>query len=113
MQAIWLEDRSVSLRTVPEPVPGPGEAVIEVRLAGVCATDLELMRGYYPYRGVLGHEFVGVVAGASDRPDWLGQRVVGEINAACGECPACRRGAPHPPRKSAGACSAPALSEWR
>ena len=92
MQAIWLENRSVSLRAVPEPEPGPDEALIDVLLAGVCATDLELIRGYYPYTGVLGHEFVGVVADAPGHPEWLGRRVVGEINAVCGDCPACRRG---------------------
>ena len=67
---------------------------MRVRLAGVCATDLELVRGYYPFTGILGHEFVGEVVEAAGAPDWIGQRVVGEINAACGECEACRAGRP-------------------
>jgi len=75
----------------PDPEPGPGEALVRVSLAGICNTDLELVRGYMDYRGVLGHEFVGTVVGAPD-PAWLGQRVVGDINAACYQCETCRAG---------------------
>jgi len=77
----------------PDPQPPPGEALVRVRLAGICNTDLELVRGYLSFRGVLGHEFVGEVVQASDAT-WLGQRVVGDINAACRsqECPACGAG---------------------
>ena len=50
------------------------------------------MRGYYPYAGVPGHEFVGTVEAASGAPEWVGRRVAGEINAACGECATCRAG---------------------
>ena len=67
---------------------------MKVRVAGVCNTDLELVRGYYPYTGVPGHEFVGVVEDAPDAPEWKGRRVVGEINAVCGDCPICRAGRP-------------------
>jgi threonine dehydrogenase-like Zn-dependent dehydrogenase len=77
---------------VPAPAAPPGEAVVRVRLAGVCNTDLELVRGYYPYTGVPGHEFVGTVEAAAAAPEWVGRRVVGEINAACGACPSCRAG---------------------
>ena len=79
--------------TYPDPVPPPGEALIRVRLAGICNTDLELVRGYLGFRGVLGHEFVGEVVQASDVA-WLGQRVVGDINAACRsqQCEACKTG---------------------
>lgn len=81
---------------VPAPVPQPGEALVRVVCAGICATDVELARGYYPYAGVLGHEFVGVVedvhADAVVSRVWRGARVVGEINAACGVCGACARG---------------------
>lgn len=91
MTAVWLQERRLRVRTdVPLPVPPPGEALVRVLRAGICNTDLELVRGYYPYTGVLGHEFVGVVA---DGPEaLLGQRVVGEINAVCGQCAACRNG---------------------
>lgn len=77
---------------LPRPEPAPGEARIHVLLAGVCNTDLELAKGYYPYRGVPGHEFVGRVERAPSAPEWEGRRVVGEINAACGACEACQRG---------------------
>ena len=69
----------------------PGEALIRVRQAGICNTDLEITRGYMGFQGVLGHEFVGVVAECADAA-WVGRRVVGEINCACGECAYCRRG---------------------
>jgi len=92
LKAIWLEDGDIEQVEIPEPVPPPGEALIAVRTAGICATDLELIRGYYPYTGVLGHEFVGEVVSAPGRPDLTGIRVTGEINAACGTCPTCLRG---------------------
>ena len=95
MLALWLEDRQLRLRDdVPLPAAPPGEAVVRVRLAGVCNTDLELVRGYYPYSGVPGHEFVGTVESAPASPEWNGRRVVGEINAACGDCGTCRAGRP-------------------
>ena len=94
MKALWLEDRTLSLRDVPIPdALAAGEALIRVRLSGICGTDLELVRGYYPYTGVLGHEFVGEVIEAPDA-EWIGARVVGEINAACGTCATCRAGRP-------------------
>nr|VFK22429.1 MAG: Threonine dehydrogenase [Candidatus Kentron sp. MB]VFK28789.1 MAG: Threonine dehydrogenase [Candidatus Kentron sp. MB]VFK74097.1 MAG: Threonine dehydrogenase [Candidatus Kentron sp. MB] len=79
-------------RDFPAPTPGPGEALIRTRLAGICNTDLEILRGYGGFQGVLGHEFVGEVAQANDNPELVGQRVAGEINGYCGECVTCRRG---------------------
>ncbi|HEX9117150.1 MAG TPA: alcohol dehydrogenase catalytic domain-containing protein [Anaerolineae bacterium] len=82
-------------RDYPVPEPPPGEALIRLRLAGICNTDVELVAGYMAYRGVLGHEFVGDVvacAGQAGSGAWLGQRVVGDINAACYECETCRAG---------------------
>lgn len=91
MQGIWLEDQELSLRTdLPIPVPGQGEALIKVLCAGICATDLELLRGYYPYTGIPGHEFVGLVE--QGPPELLGQRVVGEINVGCRHCSLCCQG---------------------
>lgn len=75
----------------PEPDLLPGEALIQPHLAGICNTDLEITRGYMGFRGVLGHEFVGTVVACAE-PAWRGQRVVGEINAACLACPTCLRG---------------------
>jgi 2-desacetyl-2-hydroxyethyl bacteriochlorophyllide A dehydrogenase len=92
VKALWLEDRTLSVRDVPAPVP-IGEALIRVRMSGICGTDLELERGYYPYTGVVGHEFVGEVVKAADA-DWVGARVVGEINANCGHCESCAAGRP-------------------
>ena len=77
------------------PILGPREALVRLLQASICATDLELVRGYLPFRGTLGHEFVGVVVEAPDAPAMVGQRVVGEINLACGGCFQCRRGRPN------------------
>ena len=68
----------------------PEFATIRLIYGGICNTDLELQRGYYGFHGTPGHEFVGEVVEADDR-DWVGKRVVGEINLACGECDWCRR----------------------
>ena len=77
-----------------------GEATIRTVVAGVCATDLELVKGYMGFDGVLGHEWVGVVEDAPD-PAWIGRRVVGDINAACGECATCAAGRPtHCPQRT-------------
>jgi threonine dehydrogenase-like Zn-dependent dehydrogenase len=63
-----------------------------VRVAGICGTDLELARGYHAFRGVPGHEFVGVVEAAAEAPEWVGRRAVGEINVVCGRCADCVAG---------------------
>ena len=89
MIALWF-DGKLALREVPEPRPRAGEALIQVMLAGVCDTDRQILKGYSNFQGILGHEFVGRVV-ECDRPEWLGKRVVGEINVACGACDWCRR----------------------
>jgi threonine dehydrogenase-like Zn-dependent dehydrogenase len=95
MLGLWLEDQKVRLRNdLPIPEPPYGEALIKVRLAGICATDLEMVRGYYPFTGIMGHEFVGEVIQSPTKPGLEGQRVVGEINASCGQCQACKAGRP-------------------
>lgn len=68
-----------------------GEALIEVLCAGICNTDLEIVKGYAGFRGILGHEFVGRVVEAPD-DDWKGKRVVGEINVGCQSCALCSSG---------------------
>lgn len=73
-----------------KPEPPDGYALIRVVKAGICNTDLELAKGYMGFKGVLGHEFIGVVEGGL----WDGRRIVGEINLACGECDTCRGGMP-------------------
>lgn len=91
MLAILFDGRSASLQTdYPLPAAGENRALVRVHLAGVCKTDLEVLKGYMGFRGVMGHEFVGtVVQGPSQ---WLHRRVVAEINCPCGECDFCRRG---------------------
>lgn len=93
MKGLWLENNQLQLRMdISIPEPPPTEALVRVLYAGICNTDLELKRGYYPYTGILGHEFVGVV---EQGPQHLvNRRVVGEINAVCGHCRFCRTGQP-------------------
>ena len=93
MKSLWLEKQKLTyLENIPIPIPGRGEALIRVLLAGICSTDLEIMRGYYPFSGIPGHEFVGEVVSSPDDPSWVGMRVVGEINIACWECETCKSG---------------------
>jgi threonine dehydrogenase-like Zn-dependent dehydrogenase len=69
-----------------------GQSLLKIRRAGICNTDLELVRGYKGFSGILGHEFVAEVA--QGPADLIGKRVVGEINVACGACDFCQRGIP-------------------
>lgn len=91
MLAVHLESGRVTLRSAPLPRVPEGFARIRLFAAGICSTDLELQRGYYGFSGTPGHEFVGEVTEAADQ-SWIGQRVVGEINLACGKCEWCKRG---------------------
>ena len=90
MKALRLADALQLDTEYPTPQPAPGEALIRVTRAGICNTDLELVRGYKGFQGVLGHEFTGVVVGG----ELDGQRVVGEINIGCDNCSMCERGIP-------------------
>ncbi|MBM3302080.1 MAG: alcohol dehydrogenase catalytic domain-containing protein, partial [Deltaproteobacteria bacterium] len=93
-------DGQLRVEEVPVPAPGRGEALIRVTTAGICNTDLEIMKGYMGFRGIPGHEFVGIVEDSPD-PHQMGARVVGEINAGCGECSWCRQGlARHCPNRT-------------
>ena len=92
MKSVWLESNKIDLRVVSQPHK-LNEALIKIRKAGICSTDLELVKGYYPYTGILGHEFVGEVVEAEDA-SWIGQRVVGEINVVCNQCEQCLNGRP-------------------
>jgi alcohol dehydrogenase len=89
---LWLEQGSLSLREIAKP-DRPGDCLVRVTMAGICGTDLQMVRGYADFIGVPGHEFVGIVDAVSRADDrhWIGQRVVGDINIGCGECAACRR----------------------
>lgn len=93
MQGLLL-DQHLSYQTeLPKPQLGANEALIALRLAGICATDLELVKGYAGFKGIPGHEFVGVVCEVHNptHRHWLNQRVVGSINIGCGECSACQQ----------------------
>lgn len=85
-------DGTVRVVERPRPECACDEALIGLRLAGICNTDIELTRGYKNFSGTLGHEFVGEVRDGP--PEWIGRRVVGEININCGVCDMCRRGIP-------------------
>jgi threonine dehydrogenase-like Zn-dependent dehydrogenase len=87
-------DGDIRVTDVPTPTPGEGEALVRVLTAGICNTDLELVRGYMGFSGVLGHEFVGMVEEASNEA-LVGKRVVGEINCVCHTCAYCKMEMPH------------------
>jgi threonine dehydrogenase-like Zn-dependent dehydrogenase len=88
MRAIVLGEALQMCAKYPDPVPRNGEVLVRVLCAGICETDLQLIRGYMAFRGVLGHEFVGI----AETGPFAGRRVVGEINCSCGACPTCRQG---------------------
>ena len=90
MRALFFDGEKLSLVDLPRPDPPKGWVLIKVKLAGICNTDLEILRGYMDFKGVPGHEFVGEVVEGPE--EILGKRVVGEINVSCGTCDMCRRG---------------------
>ena len=92
MRAIVLDDQVNVTTGRSAPTPAAGEVMVRVIRAGVCETDLQLIKGYMGFRGVLGHEFVGV----AESGPLAGRRVVGEINCACWTCETCRRGSADP-----------------
>jgi threonine dehydrogenase-like Zn-dependent dehydrogenase len=98
MRALVLDDHGVTLQTErPRPVPRAGEVLVRVVQAGICETDLQLIRGYHGFRGVLGHEFVGLALSGQLE----GRRVVGEINCSCHACETCFAGRPgHCPHRT-------------
>jgi threonine dehydrogenase-like Zn-dependent dehydrogenase len=102
MLAAVIRGTQLVIRQRPQPRLGPGWALVRVRLAGICNTDIEILRGYHNFGGTPGHEFVGEVVHVASAGDarWVGWRVVGEINIACagsgfpGRCSYCRQGIP-------------------
>src|ERR1700676_3929089 len=85
MLAAVTRQKDLALMQKPRPRLRPGCALVHVRLAGICNTDIEILRGYHDFHGTLGHEFVGEVVDAASAKNhvWIGRRVVGEINLAC------------------------------
>jgi threonine dehydrogenase-like Zn-dependent dehydrogenase len=92
MLALRVDKKRLAVKNVSKP-DHADEALVRVLLSGICNTDLEIARGYAGFTGTLGHEFVGVVEDSTDRT-LIGGRVVGEINAGCGNCDLCRAGDP-------------------
>lgn len=88
MRALLFDKDVTFTANHPRPEPSPGETLVRVLTAGICETDLQLVRGYMGFAGVLGHEFVGI----AETGPYAGRRVVGEINCSCGHCGLCRRG---------------------
>lgn len=99
MKALRFEDGRLSVDDIAVP-DRVGEALVRVTLSGICNTDIEIVRGYAGFAGTIGHEFVGVVERA-DEANFVGKRVIGEINAGCGICALCRAGDPrHCPNRT-------------
>lgn len=89
-----MADGQLALKNSAIPQPQPHHSLVEVKLAGICATDIHLWHGYKNFSGIPGHEFVGVVVESAD--DCLvGKRVVAEINIACKNCDMCLREMPN------------------
>jgi alcohol dehydrogenase len=91
MRAVVFDGELRFTRDYPVPEVPPDWARIRVQKAGICKTDLELIRGYMGFKGILGHEFIGIVEQCEDQ-GWIGKKIVGEINAACGQCEWCAKG---------------------
>ena len=103
MLSFSIENGKLKASSGPVPKLRRGWALVRVRLVGICNTDVELLHGYYNFRGVPGHEFAGTVeelrgVSAEKRKKWIGRRVCGEINISCRAlgrrpiCEFCRRG---------------------
>ena len=90
MRALVLDGTTKYQPNRPDPTPLDDEVLVRVTRAGICETDLQLIKGYMGFSGVLGHEFVGIATSGL----YEGRRVVGEINCACTRCAMCRRGLP-------------------
>jgi alcohol dehydrogenase len=91
MKALHYDGELRLIADAPLPKRREGEVLVRVRMAGICSTDLEIIKGYMGFYGFPGHEFVGEVEEADD-PAWIGRRVVGEINCPCGSCLTCASG---------------------
>ncbi|MDP6625731.1 MAG: alcohol dehydrogenase catalytic domain-containing protein, partial [Nitrospinota bacterium] len=88
MRALYFDKKLCYRTDYPEPQPKCNEALIRITMAGLCNTDIEIMKGYMDFQGVPGHEFVGTVE-KSEEKKWEGKRVAGEINIGCGVCSYC------------------------
>lgn len=93
MRALVFNNKLELKQNFEKPTPKENEALIKVKLVGICNTDYEITKGYMGYNGILGHEFVGVVEEINgEDKSMLGKRVVGEINLGCKNCDYCAKG---------------------
>lgn len=93
MKAVVFDNEIKLVNDYAKPIPKKGEALVRVILAGICNTDYEISKGYMGYKGILGHEFIGVVEEVNhENKNLLGKRVVGEINCGCNSCEWCYQG---------------------
>ena len=93
MKAIYFDGRLSVRDDYPMPAPKEDEVLVRVLIAGICNTDMEILKGYLSFQGVIGHEFVGIVEEApAGSAHLIGKRVVGEINCGCGICDSCKSG---------------------
>jgi threonine dehydrogenase-like Zn-dependent dehydrogenase len=93
MKAIVFDGELKYTAEYPVPAAQEDEALIKIKMAGICNTDLEIIKGYLGFKGVIGHEFVGIVEKVNGvSQDIIGQRVAGDINCACGRCDSCLKG---------------------
>ena len=90
MRAVVFDNELKLVKDYKNPIPKAGEALIKTKMVGICNTDYEITLGYMGYKGVIGHEFVGVVENCDDK-SLIGKRVVGDINCGCGECDWCKK----------------------
>ena len=84
MRAVVFDDELKLVNDYKKPAVKAGEALIKTKLVGICNTDHEITLGYMGYKGVIGHEFVGIVEDCSDK-SWIGKRVVSEISYGCND----------------------------
>lgn len=92
MRAILFGEGKLSVIEKPTPEIRNHEVLVKIQMVGVCNTDIELIRGYYGFKGVAGHEFVGIIEQSPQKPEIIGKRIVGDINCSCGSCAWCLRG---------------------
>ena len=91
MKALVFDNTLKLEKNYPDPIVKDNDVLIKTIMVGICNTDYEITKGYMGYKGVLGHEFVGIVEKVGNNVDknLIGKRVVGEINCACNNCPTC------------------------
>lgn len=103
MDALIFDETLKYVTDYNTPKMDSNEALIKISMVGICNTDLEITKGYMGYKGILGHEFVGIVEEVENPKDknLIGKRVVGEINLGCGNCNWCNQGlSRHCPNRS-------------